>query len=245
MAWPFAAGALHRRPRPHELALELQCRRRAIARLDRHHCDIAHWGLDMDQTGGPLEIESSVGEFPPANAIWNTCTKYRITLKYPKDITMIIAGGHGDIKGGAKWIGTEGFVSVDRGRFDATDLNWRAKLPDDCKVQLYASDNHQANFIACVKSRKPTITPVETGHHSAIPGHLSLISLLTGQDENGQRIGRQLKWDAEKEIARWLVRTCNRYQNQYQTASNRYLSMGADTHGFQIQNVPKNLKNSP
>src|SRR5512141_525490 len=33
-----------------------------------HHCDIAHWGLDMDQTGGPLEIESSVGEFPPANA---------------------------------------------------------------------------------------------------------------------------------------------------------------------------------
>jgi predicted dehydrogenase len=165
-----------------------------------HHCDIAHWGLDMDQTGGPLEIESSVGEFPPANAIWNTCTKYRITLKYPRDITMIIAGGHGDIRGGAKWIGTDGFVSVDRGHFDATNLDWRAKLPDECKVRLYASDNHQANFIACVKSRKPTITPAETGHHSAIPGHLSLISLLTGHDENGQRIGRKFKWDSEKEV---------------------------------------------
>jgi predicted dehydrogenase len=165
-----------------------------------HHCDIAHWGLDMDQTGGPLGIESSVGEFPPANAIWNTCTKYRITLKYPKDITMIIAGGHSDIRGGTKWIGTEGFVWVDRGRFDATNLDWRAKLPDDCNVRLYASDNHQANFITCVKSRKPTVTPAETGHHSAIPGHLSLISLLTGHDENGQRIGRKLRWDAENEV---------------------------------------------
>jgi len=165
-----------------------------------HHCDIAHWGLDMDQTGGPLEIENSVGEFPPANAIWNTCTRYRINLRYPKDITMIIAGGHGDIRGGTKWIGTDGFVSVDRGRFDASNIDWRAQLPDDAKVRLYASDNHQANFIACVKSRKPTITPVETGHHSAIPGHLCLISLLTGHDENGQRIGRKLKWDAEREV---------------------------------------------
>ena len=165
-----------------------------------HHCDIAHWGLDMDQTGGPLEIESSVGEFPPADAIWNTCTKYRITLKYPKDITMVIGGGQKDIRGGAKWIGTDGWVSVDRGFFDASNLDWRAKLPDDCKVRLYVSNNHQANFIECVKSRKPTITPAETGHHSTIPGHLSLISMLVGHDENGQRIGRKLKWDSEKEV---------------------------------------------
>src|SRR5262245_14693146 len=71
-----------------------------------HHCDIAHWGLDFDNTG-PSEIEGQ-GEFPPANAIWNTCKKYRIELKYPNDVTMIIAGGHSDIKGGTKWIGTDG-----------------------------------------------------------------------------------------------------------------------------------------
>ena len=47
-----------------------------------HHCDIAHWGLDFDNTG-PLEIEGQ-GEFPPQDAIWNTCTKYRITCKYPE-----------------------------------------------------------------------------------------------------------------------------------------------------------------
>jgi len=154
-----------------------------------HHCDIAHWGLDFDNAG-PSEIEGQ-GEFPPADAVWNTCTKYRITLKYPRDITMTIAGGYPEIKSGAKWIGTEGWVWVDRGAYDASNLDWFVKIPDDkYKVQLYKSDNHQGNFIECVKSRKPTITPVETAHHSAIPGHLGLISML---------VGRKIKWDAHKE----------------------------------------------
>jgi predicted dehydrogenase len=155
-----------------------------------HHCDIAHWGLDMDDKGGPLEIEG-VGEFPPRDAVWNTCTKYRVTCKYPNDITMIIAGGHADIRGGTKWIGTEGWVWVDRGGFDASNLDWRASIPEEkYKVKLYRSDNHQRNFIDCVKSRKPTITPVEVAHHSAIPGHLGLIALL---------VGRKIKWDSAKE----------------------------------------------
>ena len=48
-----------------------------------HHCDIAHWGMDMDSTGGPSEIEGE-GEFPDPKALWNTCTRYRINLKYPR-----------------------------------------------------------------------------------------------------------------------------------------------------------------
>jgi len=48
------------------------------------------------------------------------------------------------------------------------------QLPEEMrKVKLYESNNHQKNFIDCVKSRQPTITPVQTAHHSAIPGHLA------------------------------------------------------------------------
>jgi len=155
-----------------------------------HHCDIAHWGMDCDDSG-PSEIEGT-GEFPPANAIWNTCSKYRITLKYPKDVVMTIAGGHDDIKSGTKWIGTDGWVWVDRGHFDASNLDWFQQIPEDkYKVKLYHSDNHQRNFLDCVKSRKPTITPAETAHHSAIPGHLGLIALVTG---------RKIKWDPVQEV---------------------------------------------
>jgi predicted dehydrogenase len=155
-----------------------------------HHCDIAHWGLGFDNNG-PSEIEGH-GEFPPSDAIWNTCGKYRITLKYPDDITMTIAGGYPEIRSGAKWIGTDGWVWVDRGGYEASNLDWFVKIPDDrYKVKLYQTRGHMRNFIDCVKSRQPTIAPVETAHHSAIPGHLGLISML---------VGRKIKWDFKKEV---------------------------------------------
>jgi len=156
-----------------------------------HHCDIAHWGCDFDNSG-PFEIEGQ-GEFPPVDAVWNTCTKYRIELKYPRNITMTIAGGHPDISSGTKWIGTDGWVRVDRGVFEASNEEWREvrQLPEELrKVKLPVSSNHQRNFLDSVKSRKPTITPVETAHHSTIPGHLGLIAML---------VGRRLKWDAQQE----------------------------------------------
>ncbi|HVV71646.1 MAG TPA: gfo/Idh/MocA family oxidoreductase, partial [Verrucomicrobiae bacterium] len=155
-----------------------------------HHCDIAHWGMDCDLSG-PSEIEGN-GEFPPKDAVWNTAGKYRITCKYPNDVTMIIAGGHGDIKGGTKWIGTDGWVWVDRGHYEATEIDWFREIPPDrYKVKLYHSDNHQRNFIECVKSRKPTITPADVAHHSATPGHLGLISML---------VGRRIRWDVQNEV---------------------------------------------
>jgi predicted dehydrogenase len=169
-----------------------------------HHCDIAHWGLGFDQTG-PSEVEVEQVEFPPPHAIWNTAPKYRIAAKYlssvtgyPNDVQMTIAGtgpeSYPEIKMGCKWIGSQGWIWVDRGNFDSSDPRWKNqknRLPEDLrKVQLYRSTNHWRNFLECVKSRQPTITPVETAHHSAIPGHLGLISMLTG---------RKLKWDVASE----------------------------------------------
>jgi len=52
-------------------------------------------------------------------------------------------------------------------------------------------DLHVRNFLDCVKSRKPTITPVQTAHHSTLPGHLGLISML---------VGRKIYWDPVEEI---------------------------------------------
>ncbi len=159
-----------------------------------HHGDIAHWGLGNDDTIGPMEIEGQ-GEFPAANALWNTCTKYRITAKYPNDIEVIIAGGHDDIKSGTKWIGTDGWVWVNRGNaFDSSNSAWvesRVLPENQRKAKLYESENHWRNFLDCVKSRKPAIAPVEVAHHSAIPGHLGLIAML---------VGKKIKWDAKKEV---------------------------------------------
>lgn len=163
-----------------------------------HHGDIAHWGLGFDHTG-PSEVEG-YGEFPPANAVWNTATKYTIECTYRKEVTgysndvhMTIAGGSPAIAMGTKWIGTEGWVWVDRSGFDASNQDWVKvdTLPDSLrKTPLYISTEHRRNFLDSVRSRKPTIAPVETAHHSTIPGHLGLISML---------VGRKIRWDVESE----------------------------------------------
>ena len=158
-----------------------------------HHGDIAHWGMGAELSG-PSEI-SGYGDFPAKDAIWNTATRYRINAQYPGDVEMIIAGGHDDIKGGTKWIGTDGWVWVNRSNaFDSSNPAWNdvRSLPEaDRKVKLYESSNHYRNFLDCVKSRKPTITPVEVAHHSAIPGHLGLIAMM---------VSRKIKWDVNKEV---------------------------------------------
>ena len=163
-----------------------------------HHGDIAHWGLGFDRTG-PSEIEGK-GEFPPANAIWNVSTKYRIEVRYKKDVTgyagdvaFTLAGGYDDIRDGVKWIGTDGWLWVNRDGLEASNPEWKhlKELPDNlAKERLYVSNNHWRNFLDCVKSRKPTITPIQTAHHSAIPGHLGVIAM---------RVGRKLQWDVQQE----------------------------------------------
>lgn len=167
-----------------------------------HHCDIAHWGLANPKFGcgpddavGPLEV-SATAEFPDKNAVWNTATKYRIDCKYPNDVQVVIAGGHSDIKGGAKWIGPNGWVRVDRGSIEASDKQFIRDIQDrekkgDLEIALYKSPGHQKEFLDSIKSRKRTLTPVEIAHRSQTPGHLGYIASV---------VGRKLTWDAAKQV---------------------------------------------
>jgi predicted dehydrogenase len=166
-----------------------------------HHCDIAHWGLANPKFGcgpddaiGPVEL-SATAEFPAKDDVWNTATKFKIDCKYPNDVEVVIAGGHGEIGGGAKWIGPNGWVSVDRGKFAASNVDWirdiqKLDKSGELGIALYRSPGHFREFIDSVKSRKRTQTPVEIAHRSQTPGHLGYIASVTG---------RKLKWDAAKQ----------------------------------------------
>ncbi len=166
-----------------------------------HHGDIAHWGLTNPKYGvgpddqvGPLEVMGKA-EFPAAEAVWNTATKFRVECKYPNAIELVIAGGYNDIKSGTKWIGEHGWVWVDRGRFETSEPSWKAEIAQrekkhDLEMALAISPGHQREFLDCVKSRKRTLTPVEIAHRSATPGHLGYLSSV---------VGRKLTWDAAKQ----------------------------------------------
>lgn len=143
-----------------------------------HHCDIAHWGLDLDHTG-PIEIEGT-GEYP-MNGLWNTATKYYITAMYENGLKMVIAGGYDNVCegiGGTKWIGDEGYVHVNRGYLNAKPKSLLKEFIGPNDIRLLKSPGHAKNFIDSIKSRNKTLTPAEVAHRSATPGHLGQISML-------------------------------------------------------------------
>src|SRR6202042_2935633 len=106
------------------------------------------------------------------------CLYRKEVTQYPADVTMTIAGGSPAINMGTKWIGTDGWVWVDRSGFDASNPEWvkMESLPaNQRKIPLYESSDHRPNFLDCAKSRKPTLPPVDVAHLSLIPGHIGLI----------------------------------------------------------------------
>ncbi len=153
-----------------------------------HHVDIAHWGMDADATG-PVEVTPISADFPPAEAVFNSATKYRAEARYADGTVLTIAGDHPDIKMGCKWIGADGWIWVNRGGFDSSNADFKkfSRLPENLrKTPLYDSPGHHRNWVDCIRSRKETICPAATAHRSASVGHLALIAL---------QLNRKLQWD--------------------------------------------------
>ena len=156
-----------------------------------HHLDITQWGLGADHSG-PLEI------IPPAN--WETADS-GVKLHYADGIEVTHV-----TENGVKFIGSEGQIYVNRGKFLLT-LNSEAgmfkptlSLPleldavekrflVDPKVKLYTSTDHKADFLQAIKTRKRPITDVEIGARSATGCHLINLAYFHGQ---------RMQWDPAK-----------------------------------------------
>ena len=142
-----------------------------------HHLDIAHWGMGWDETG-PTAVEGW-GEYQK-NGLFDAAHRFRATLTYAGGVQVIMAGNDG-LPGGTKWIGDQGWVRVDRGHFSTSSPEiTHARIGPDERPYL-RSPGHHRNFIDCVRSRRPTLTPAETAHRSAGPGHLAQIAMLLGR----------------------------------------------------------------
>ena len=155
-----------------------------------HHIDIAHWGLGLDRTG-PVEVVGE-GVYPAPTELYNVPLEYDFNCKYKNGVVMRVANSARLPKGmGTTWYGKEGWIHVDRGnKIEASD----SKLLDNMKKPakpLYKSDDHQKNFLECVRSRKETITPVEVAHRSISVGLLGEIAMTTKQT---------IQWDPDKEV---------------------------------------------
>jgi len=143
-----------------------------------HHVDIAHWGMGFDFMG-PVEIEGT-GEYTRAG-VWNSPTRYYLNVKYPDGTPMKVAGGYPEIRSGTKWIGEYGWIWCDRGGLEADPDSLLEEFISPNEIKLYKSRDHYQNFLDCIKTRKPTITPAEVAHRSASIGHLGVIAIESGR----------------------------------------------------------------
>jgi predicted dehydrogenase len=138
-----------------------------------HHFDIAQWGLGMDESG-PVEILAAEGEKPTHGA----------RLRYANGVEVIHDNGNG-----VTFDGTEGRIYVNRGKFEATPAALGEEPLKDGGIRLYQSDDHKADWLACVRNRKRPICDVDVGAHTVIVCHLVNLSYYHHQS---------FKWDPSK-----------------------------------------------
>lgn len=142
-----------------------------------HHYDIVQWALAADRSG-PVELffEQDVLQYRYANGV------VVHAQHYPGDAT--------GSSGGARFIGSEGWIAVDRENLIASDAALLKMPLDPNGLRLYRSDNHSGNFLDCVRTRQATICDVETAHRS-------ISAVLLG----GIALQRQcsLRWDPQRE----------------------------------------------
>jgi len=160
-----------------------------------HHNDIAQWGLGTDDTG-PAEVQGE-GVFDPTGP-HDVARRFEVRYKYASGVELICSSeGKGGYDNGVKFYGSDGWIFVNRGKIEASDLNvLRMELGSD-DLRLYNTGeskdnwiNHYRNWIDCIKTRQRCICDVEVGHRSATVCHLGNIAM---------RLGRPLKWDPVKE----------------------------------------------
>ena len=167
-----------------------------------HHIDSAHWGMGMEASG-PVEIWCDKVEFP-TSGLWDVHGIFQTGAKYANGVNMIVSN---EFPNGIKFEGTEGWVFVSRGDYQATSSDptkpgERAKKLDASDPKLLTSvigpnefhftvsKEHHGNWLEAIRDNKPTIAPVEEAHRACSACLLHHISM---------KLKRKLYWDPTTE----------------------------------------------
>lgn len=173
----------------------------AITGTGQHYLDLAAWGMDTELTG-PTMIEA-VAEYPKSG-LWDVHGDFMVKAEYENGVTCYINSNYPVV---IKYEGTEGWISAGPGAYKVTSsdpvpINRNAKILDasnpdilgsvikENEIHLYKAEDQHGNWLECIKSRKPTISPEEIGHRS---GSVCLLSDIA------MKLGRRLFWDPANE----------------------------------------------
>jgi hypothetical protein len=150
-----------------------------------HDIDIALWGMG-NLFSGPIQVEGMA--VYPKEGLWDTAITHHVEYRFASGIKLVLAtlneSGHG-----VRFEGSEGWIYTRTGvEAEPKSLLRSAIGPNE--IHLYASREHERNFLDCVKSRALTICPADAAHRATTLSHIGDIAC---------RVGRRLTWDVLKE----------------------------------------------
>ena len=150
-----------------------------LAGWGAHPLDIMIFGNDSDQAG-PIAVEGT--GVIPTEGLYNNVINWDMNVQFGDGVKMTFKPG-GD---STKFIGDQGWVRIWRGGIDAEPKSLLTSKIGPNDVHLIESPNHAQNFIDAVKSRKPTVSPLDQAVRSDTISQLCDIAVRTK---------RKITWD--------------------------------------------------
>jgi len=151
-----------------------------------HHIDIAQWGAPA-LVKGRLKVKGAA-EFPK-EGIANTSITWHVEYRTEDGLFL----GFSDLSGyeeGCRFDGDAGWVLVNREGIWAEPASLLTASIKPSEEHLYRSNEHHANFIECVRTRREPAATVESGHSA---------NTITLVGDIATRLGRELTWDWDTE----------------------------------------------
>lgn len=156
-----------------------------------HHLDIALWGCPR-LAEEPFEVECQATY--RKEGFTDNVNGWRASFTYASGLKMIYTDETGQ-ETGCRFIGDQGWVHADRGRYSAEPETLRPESLSqfkfrDSDIRLHKSENHALDFLQAIRTRSAPVADVDAGHKATC---LGLIADIAG------RLQRKLRWDPVKE----------------------------------------------
>jgi predicted dehydrogenase len=159
-----------------------------------HLIDMGLWAMNV--AGAPRSVSASGGIFASrGNAVETADTQ---TVLYEFDDFLMTWEHNAGIQSGpygrnygVAFIGSSGTLVADRDNWEVlpewSDEKFRMEAVPQRKTDGLDHENHVADFIECVRTRRRPAADIEIGRNAALYAHLGNIAYRTG---------RKIKWDA-------------------------------------------------
>jgi len=162
-----------------------------------HHIDSAHWGMGMERSG-PVEVWG--GAQWPAKGLWDVHGIFKTEALYANGVHMIVSN---EIPNGIKFEGSNGWIFVSRGdyqatssdpakpgeqakKLDASDPKLLTSVIGEKEFHFIMSKNHHGNWLEAIRDNKEPIAPVEEAHRSCSACLVHHIAM---------KLNRKVYWD--------------------------------------------------